>query len=147
MNVQNPFSKNTSEEDEGFYKIGMDLFMLLSFCFMALLLNAGTIEVSGMSAKNNSNDIQDKSLLIFLDDATNAVRIGSVTAPLTEIAQADSIITQAVKNTQFAQLVLVSKSNTRIGKIYPWIDSLTGIINNNNLKIAVSLSVKNQKEI
>ena len=134
-------NQNTANE-EGSYQVGMDLFMLLNFCFMVMLMSSASIPISGMSPKNGVGK-PGEQLLIVLNQKANKAHIMNVDNSAFLMKDIDISIKKHIDKTNIKHLVLVSKKGTKVENIYLWVDELTGIVKNNNLAISIGLSVAN----
>lgn len=140
-NAQHRIPRN---EDESFYVMGMDLFISLSFFWLAiLLLNPGAITVAGQTPKNGMGK-PESQITLYLDANGEQLSMNTPDGKRLSFSNAQQSVQQRIQEEQAKRIVLVTPTDIATGKTQVALDRITDWASANGGDIRIGLAVVNQ---
>ncbi len=119
-------NKRYTNSETELYILGMDLFTILGFFWLAMLLvNPSVIPVAAQHNRNGSG-IPPKALTLYLSEDGATLRVASPQAKPLAVAAAGPAITRLVAEKKPRQVVLAAPSALPTGKTNQVLDRLMG---------------------
>lgn len=108
------------------YMLGMDLFTLLGFFWLAVLLvNPTVIPVSGQATQNGTG-AGDKALMIYVSKNGKALSLKTTDAPPVALKTAGGAVRKLLSTQHPTKVVLAVPASLPTGNTHQIIDALTG---------------------
>lgn len=118
-----PYNDNSETE---LYILGMDLFTILGFFWLAMLLvNPSVIPVAAQH-NQNGNGVPGEALTLYLSEDGASVRVASPQAKALALNQAGPAITRLIMMQKPQQVVLAAPSALPTGQTNHVLDQLMG---------------------